>query len=97
VARYVALVNWTEDGVRDFAATVDRADDVKGLAQKMGGVVESILWTMGPYDLLVTAEFPDDETITAFALAVSSQGNVRTTTMRAFDGDEMRGIVGKLG
>jgi uncharacterized protein with GYD domain len=97
MARYVALVNWTEDGVHNFADTVDRAEEVKGLAQKMGGAVESLLWTMGPYDLVVTAEFPDDETVTAFALAVSSQGNVRTTTMRAFDGDEMRSIIGKVG
>ena len=97
MARYVALVNWTEGGVHNFADTVDRAEEVKRLAQTMGGAVESLLWTMGPYDLVVTAEFPDDETVTAFALTVSSQGNVRTTTMRAFDGDEMRGIIGKLG
>lgn len=97
MARYVALVNWTEDGVRNFKGTVDRAEDATGLAQRMGGAVESILWTIGPYDLVVTAEFPDDETVTAWALAVSSQGNVRTTTMRAFDGDEISGIIGKLG
>ena len=96
MARYVALVSWTEDGVRNFSDTVDRAEDVKGLAQKLGGAVESIYWTMGPYDLVVTVEFPDDETVTAFALAVSSQGNVRTTTMRAFDDGEMRGIISKL-
>ena len=33
----------------------------------------------------------------AFALAVGSQGNVRTTTMRAYEEDEMAGILGKLG
>ena len=97
MAKFVALVNWTEDGVRSFNDTVDRAEDVKGLAQKMGGAVESLYWTMGPYDLVVTVEFPDDETVTAFSLAVSSQGNVRTTTMRAFDDGEMRGVIGKLG
>ena len=96
MARFVALVHWTEAGVRNFGETVDRAEDVRGLAQNMGGTVESLYWTMGPYDLVVTADFPDDETVTAFSLAVSSQGNVRTTTMRAFDDEEMRGIIGKL-
>lgn len=97
MARFVALVNWTEDGVRNVKGTADRADDAKTLAQQMGGAIESIYWTLGPYDLVVTADFPDEETVTAWALAVSSQGRVRSTTMRAFDGDEMRAIIGKLG
>ena len=40
-------------------------------------------------------EAPDDESATALALALSSLGNVRTTTMRAFDAAEMREIVAK--
>jgi hypothetical protein len=52
---------------------------------------------VGPYDLVAISEFADDETATAFALAVSSQGNVRTTSMRAFDAGEMRAIIEKLG
>lgn len=95
MARFVTLVNWTEAGVRDFKGSVDRADAVQGLAQQMGGRIESLYWTQGPYDLVVTTEFPDDETAAAFGLNVSSQGNVRTTTMRAFDADDMRGIIGK--
>ena len=40
-------------------------------------------------------EAPDVESATAFNLAISSLGNVRTTTMRAFDAAEMREIVAK--
>jgi uncharacterized protein with GYD domain len=35
------------------------------------------------------------ESATAFALSLASQGNVRTTTLRAFSGDEMRGVIAK--
>ena len=42
-----------------------------------------------------TDQFPDDETATAFNLKLASAGNVRTTTMRAFDADEMTSIIGK--
>ena len=37
-----------------------------------------------------------DETMTAFALKVSSLGNVETHTMRAFRKEEMEGILAKI-
>ncbi len=94
---YVSLINWTEKGVAAFKDTVDRAEAGKALAANFGGSLTEIYWTLGPYDIVAVSEAPDDETATAFALALSSQGNVRTTTMRAFSADEMRGIVAKAG
>ena len=92
---YVSLINWTDKGVTDVSSTVDRAEAAQELAGKFGGSLKEILWTIGPYDIVAISEAPDDETATAFALALSSQGNVRTTTLRAFSADEMRGIVAK--
>jgi uncharacterized protein with GYD domain len=40
---------------------------------------------------------PDDESATAFLLESGSTGNVRTTTLRAFEREEMRGIIERLG
>ena len=94
---YVSLINWTEKGVAEFKDTVDRAEAGKALAGKFGGTLKEIYWTIGPYDLVAISEAPDDESATAFALTLSSQGNVRTTTLRAFSGDEMRGIIAKAG
>lgn len=56
-----------------------------------------IYWTLGHYDLVVTIEAPDDESATAFALAVASGGNVRMKTLRAFSKNELAPIIGKLG
>ncbi len=92
---YVSLINWTEKGVADFKNAVDRAEASQQLAARVGGTVKDVYWTLGPYDIVAVSEAPDDETATAFALAVSSQGNARTTTMRAFSADEMRGIIAK--
>jgi uncharacterized protein with GYD domain len=94
---YVSLINWTEKGVAEFKATVDRAEAGKALAGRFGGALKEIYWTIGPYDIVAISEAPDDESATAFALAHSSQGNVRTTTLRAFSGDEMRGVIAKTG
>lgn len=54
------------------------------------------LWTMGAYDVVALFEAHDDETMTAFACKVSSLGNVKTQTMRAFRKEEMEGILAKI-
>ena len=54
-----------------------------------------IYWTLGKYDMVVTIEAPDDESATAFALAIAGAGNVRMQTLRAFSKDEMYGNLGK--
>jgi uncharacterized protein with GYD domain len=41
------------------------------------------------------SEFPDDEAASAFSLALGALGNVRTTTMRAFDAAAMDRIIAK--
>jgi uncharacterized protein with GYD domain len=90
---YVALLNWTDQGIRNFKDTVDRAEAAREMAEKLGGGFTNIYWTIGPYDIVGIIEAPDDETVEAQLLALGSQGNVRTTTMRAFTADEMRPIV----
>lgn len=64
---------------------------------KLGVRFKSILWTVGQYDLVATVEADDEESATAALLALGSQGNLRTTTMRAYDADEMGRIISKLG
>ena len=51
---------------------------------------------MGEYDVVVVSEAPNDETATKLALATAMQGNVRTTTMRAYDREEFRKIIASL-
>jgi uncharacterized protein with GYD domain len=92
---YISLISFTPQGLASFKDTVDRGEAGKQLATQMGGAIKSIHWTLGPYDIVVVSEAPDDETATAFALILGAQGNVRTTTMRAFSADEMRGIIAK--
>jgi uncharacterized protein with GYD domain len=97
MATYIVLSNFTEQGIRSVKDTTKRADAVRELARKMGIDTKSIYWTIGSYDVVATFEAPDDESMTALSLALSSQGNVRTQTLRAFSRDEVTGILGKLG
>lgn len=90
---YITLVNFTEQGVRNAKDSVKRLKDVEKAMEAVGGRKIGAWWTLGPYDLVLVAEGPDDETAARLAIATSMQGNVRTMTMRAFSEDEMERIV----
>ena len=94
---YVSLFNWTDQGIRNVRDTVQRYERSQELQDKHGVTLEHINWTVGPHDLVVIAEASDEESITAFFLELASSGNLRTTTLRAYDRDEMSGILGRLG
>jgi uncharacterized protein with GYD domain len=97
MAKFISLVNWTDQGIRDFKGSVDRTKAVGQIAEKLGGKLTDVFWTLGQYDVVAIAEFPDDETGEAFLLSIGAQGNVRTTTLRAFDAEEMSRIISKAG
>ncbi len=93
---YVTLFSWTEQGVRNFKDTVDRYEAAASQVEALGVRFVDIRWTLGNYDIVAIAEAPDDETLAAALLAVAGGGNIRTTTLRAFDRDEMRRIIEKV-
>jgi uncharacterized protein with GYD domain len=94
---YVSLVNWTEQGIKNFRDTVRRAEDARGLIETHGGQQRQMLWTLGEYDLVAVVDFPDDETATAVLLQIGAGGNVRTKTMKAFDAEQMSAIIQRTG
>ena len=94
---YVALLDWTEQGVRNFKESVDRYESASGQLEALGVTFKDVYWTLGTHDIVSVIEAPDDETLAAGLLAVAGQGNIRTTTLRAFNADEMRSVIGKVG
>jgi uncharacterized protein with GYD domain len=97
VPTYVVLLNWTDQGVRNYKETLDRAEAASKALEALGGRMKDLYWTLGPHDVVAIAEAPDDETATAFALATGAQGSIRSTTLRAFDREEVKGILAKVG
>ena len=94
---YISLFNWTDQGIRNVRETVQRYERSQQLQDKHGVRLQQIYWTVGPHDLVVIAEASDEESITAFLLELASAGNLRTTTLRAYDREEMSGIIERLG
>jgi uncharacterized protein with GYD domain len=93
---YVALLDWTEQGIRGVRESLDRKEAAVRHMGELGVRLTDIRWTLGAHDVVCFLEAPDDETLAAALLGVASLGNVRTTTMRAFTLDEMRAVLSKV-
>ena len=96
MAMYISLIQFTDQGIRNIKDTVKRSEAAMAEAEKMGMKIIQPVWTMGAYDVVVLLDAPNDETMTAFALKVSSMGSVKTQTMRAFCREEMEGVLAKI-
>jgi uncharacterized protein with GYD domain len=93
---YVVLATFTDQGIKAIKDTTKRADAAKEIASKFGVKMNEIYWTQGQYDIVTLCQANDEASISAFGLALSSQGNVKFQTLRAFTRDEMSGILSKL-
>ena len=95
---YVTLLNWTDQGIRNIREAVQRVDSGAQVAEQKYGVrLREVYWTVGPYDYVVLWEAPDEQSMSAFMLELGSLGNIRSTTLRAYDREEMSGILERIG
>ena len=96
MASYVILVNFTDQGIRNVKESPQRVQAVKRLVEGAGGKVTQALWTIGPYDLVVTLEALSDEALSSILLTIGSMGNARTTSLRAFTEAEFQGVLDNM-
>ena len=96
MATFITTIRFTEQGLQGIQESPKRAAAFKATAKKMGVKVKDVYWTLGHFDGVIIFDAPDDETATAAMLHLSSQGNVHTTTARAFGSSEMEKVVGIL-
>lgn len=96
MAKYIVLLNWTEQGIKSVKDSPKRLDAGRDLAKKLGCTVGDFHLTIGPYDMVLNFEAPDDETAAKYMLTLGSGGNVRTTTLKALPEDTYRKILGGM-
>src|SRR5215212_2668682 len=95
---YVVLINFTDQGIRNVKQTTEGPAKGADLAGNPGLKLKQAYWTVGPYDMVAVFEAPDDEAMSAHLLEISSSlGTIRTTTLRAYDEQEMSGILQRIG
>lgn len=93
--RYLTLINFTDQGIRDVSDTIKRADDFRKSVEAAGGKLVSQYWTTGDADGCVVFEVPGEPTGAALLLALAKKGNVRTRTMQALDPQEFSKVLSK--
>ena len=96
MAKYIALVNFTDQGIKTVTESVKRAQASVSSFDKYGCKKIAQYWTLGQHDIVIVLEAPNDEAAMKGLLAVGKLGNVRTTTLRAFTADEMAGVTSGL-
>jgi uncharacterized protein with GYD domain len=90
------FVSFTEQGIRNIKQGPKRAKEARKLAKKMGVEIQQVYLTSGESDILVVAEAKGADNIAKFALSLSSRGNVRTRTVRAWSEAEYFRLVSEL-
>ena len=93
MATYLALITETQRGEEQIRETVARAKEFQEMAASCGVEVKGLYWTFGAHDGALLLDAPDDATVAGLLYKLTSQGNVRTETMRAFDIEEMQAIL----
>ena len=96
MAKYITLLNWTDQGIKSVKDAPKRVDSARALAKKLGCEMQDFYLTIGAYDMVAVVEAPDDETAAKLMLTIGSGGNVRSTTLKALSEDAFRKIIGSL-
>jgi uncharacterized protein with GYD domain len=96
MATFISLLNFTQQGVRHFKDSPDRAAKFESMAEKLGVTVKDIYWTIGVHDVVLILEAADDEAVAAAMLGLGSLGNVRTQTLRGFNSSEVKEIISRI-
>ena len=94
---YIILLRYTQKGIQHIKESPNRLDAAKKAFRDAGAELKEFYLVMGQYDAVSISEAPDDETLARVVLALGSQGNVQTETLRAFPEAEYRKIVSGLG
>jgi uncharacterized protein with GYD domain len=92
---YVTLIKFTDQGARAIHQTAERAAAFKEEAATAGVTVKQIYWTMGGFDGLLILQAKSEEAAAAVLFDLAAKGNVHTQTMRAFEENEIRDLVGR--
>ena len=96
MATYIALIDYTDQGVRDIKDSPARSQLFRAQAEQMGVTIKGLYWCTGAHDGVLIIDAPDQEAAAALLLSLGAAGNVRTTTMRAYDGEEFASLLAKI-
>jgi uncharacterized protein with GYD domain len=93
---FIVSLNWTDQGIRAIKEAPKRSEAAKALAKKLGIQIKDIYLTSGESDLVAIIDSPSGDNVAKLAMAIGSQGNVRTKTVRAWTEAEYMKLISEL-
>ncbi len=81
MAAYILLGKYTADGVKGISS--ERTKQGNELIEKIGGKIEQMYATIGEYDLVFFAQFPDNETAIKGSVELSKLTGINFLTLPA--------------
>lgn len=96
MVRYLSLINYTPAGIQALKDSPGREAAFCRQVEAAGGRVESAFWATGEIDGAIVFTAPDEPTANRLLLSLRSCGFVHPRSVRVFDREEFRGIVGGI-
>jgi len=96
MTRYVSLITFTEEGIRNIKNSIERATAFRLAVESAGGKVYDQYWSTGEFDGCVIFEAPNDQIATALLLKLGHDGHVRTRTLQVYNASEFQKVLASV-
>jgi uncharacterized protein with GYD domain len=93
---FLITMSWTEQGIRNIKDAPKRAAAARETAKKLGVEIKETYVTTGESDLLAIVEAASGDNVAKFCMAIGSQGNVRTRTVRGWSQADYAKLISEL-
>jgi uncharacterized protein with GYD domain len=93
---YMMLMKLTDQGIKSVREAPERYEGAIKAFEKTGGKVLGFWIAIGQYDYVSIGESASDESALAFAVALSSLGNVRVESVKLFNREQFTGLIKML-
>ena len=93
MATYLLLANWTDQGARSAASTIERLRKARSILEGAGVTLLDVYWTLEAYDVVLIVDSPDEMSLFGSVIRVTAAGNLRICTTRAFTEPEMQAAI----
>ena len=93
---YMMLMKLTDQGIKNVKEAPERIEAGLKAFEKAGGKLIGFWIAMGKYDYVSVGESASDEAALAWAVGLSSQGNVRVESVKLYSKEQFAGLIKML-
>ena len=96
MATYFITEKVTREGMMTVKDAPKRAEGVVAFAEAFDVKIIEFFYCLSQFDFIMKVEAPDDESVSAFVMAVRRSGNVTAEMTRAFTPKEWAGLIERI-